>query len=423
MNTLTGALSIRYLQAQAAWKAYRGEYRRTFKVKPGSADPNVKANYAKIVVTKTVTSLFGNEPSFDVVDDEETGETGRLKAAQKYLDRAWKHNNKMAFLQKAGINAAVNGDCFIHLADADPYPRLVNLNPMLCDVVTNPNDYEDAWSYTYSWEGTDQLGQPVPMRRTWTKTESGWWDRIFELFEQGPSLISELYLDQPFPPIFHWQNLPNPTGYFGEPDLTPDIIHMMERINGNLSNWNKMALQNASPRPWGSGFEADDLKQAPDETLVLPNKDAKLGLLEMKTDATVVDLLHTRLKETLYETARMPEIATGKMQNIGVLSGLALHILYQPLLEATGQKRTLCGPPLEQLSEAVLWLGGFKNLSVSVEWPDLLPSDPQLAAQVLQADQELGIVSRETASKKRGYDPSKEAARIKREAGGNDNAN
>ncbi|MEO8288638.1 MAG: phage portal protein [Chloroflexota bacterium] len=408
--------SERAIAIMRAWDAYYGRYKRSLKVKEGAVDPNIRANYARVLVDKATAMLFGKEISLDVTQDELTGDTATIDAAQAYLDATWKHNRKMALLQKAAMNGCTSGDVFLQLVPYRPYPRIINLDPALVTVETEPMDVDSPTRFIVEWE-TNEGRERLSWRQTWTNNGNHWLERLEVRSGSHADFTPHMIglWPHPFPPIIHWQNLPVPNSYYGQPDLGDDVLHLIDRINLTLSNWNKTVLHHAHPKQWGSGFEAEELTTAIDETTVLPNKDAKLGLLEMKGDIQVTDQLLVRLKEALYEIARLPEIATGKMQNIGVLSGLALNILYEPALELTAQRRMLAGPELEELSRRILVLGGFDALSVSCEWPELLPGDPELEGKVLEKDQKLGLVSDETLSRKRGYDPRKEAARKARE--------
>jgi hypothetical protein len=411
------AATSRQSALAAGWRAYNGKYRRALVNKRGQIDPNVRVNYARVLVDKSVAMLFGKEVSFDVVQDEQNGDSTILRAAQAHLNETWRLNKKMQLLQKAAMNGCVGGDVFLQLVDAKPFPRIVNLDPALVDVETSATDCEDVLAYRLSWDGIDAHGRPVRWQRYWQRLKASWQETLwYSVDGENWQLAEEPNPWQwDFAPIVHWQNLPIPNSYFGMADLSEDVLHLIGRLNLVLSNWMKSVLHHAHPKQWGSGFEADELRTAPDETTVLPSKDARLELLEMKGSVQPMDQLYVRLRDALNEIARLPEIATGKMENIGVLSGLAMNILYQPLLELTSERRVLAGPELEELSQNILTMAGYKGLTVSCEWPELLPGDPTTEGKVLAQDKELGIVSTETISRKRGYDPDKEKARIARE--------
>jgi hypothetical protein len=94
---------------------------------------------------------------------------------------------------------------------------------------------------------------------------------------------------------------------------------------------------------------------------------------------------------------------------------LALQILYGPLLEKTGDKRTLYGEMLERLGRCLLQLRqrGAKH-TVTVQWPAILPSDPKGDAETALLHEELGV-SKDTLLTKLGFDPEAEAKKRQKE--------
>jgi hypothetical protein len=68
---------------------------------------------------------------------------------------------------------------------------------------------------------------------------------------------------------------------------------------------------------------------------------------------------------------------------------------------------------LEELNRRLLDFGGFGDANqVVIHWPEILPSDPQAEAQMLQTHAAMGIVSKETIATKLGYDPALEQAKV-----------
>jgi hypothetical protein len=119
------------------------------------------------------------------------------------------------------------------------------------------------------------------------------------------------------------------------------------------------------------------------------------------------------VKAAYHETTQVPEVTTGKFDNIGQLSGLALQILYGPLLQRTQVKRRTYGDMLAELNRRLLAFGGFgEKCDVTTHWPELLPTDPQGEAQTLKTHQEMGVVSTQTVQEKLGYDPETEGPKI-----------
>jgi hypothetical protein len=81
-----------------------------------------------------------------------------------------------------------------------------------------------------------------------------------------------------------------------------------------------------------------------------------MGALEVLGDLSSALEFYRELKQALYEVTSVPPVATGKLDSIGQLSGLALGILYGPLIAKTEKKQGTYGDMLEQISVRALWL-------------------------------------------------------------------
>src|SRR6266487_853511 len=80
--------------------AYAGNYKDSLKKKDKQVDPNVRLNYARVLVDKSVAALFGKDVALDVVEDEELGDNEYRTKGQMYLNAVWSANQKLALLQK-----------------------------------------------------------------------------------------------------------------------------------------------------------------------------------------------------------------------------------------------------------------------------------------------------------------------------------
>jgi len=102
-------------------------------------------------------------------------------------------------------------------------------------------------------------------------------------------------------------------------------------------------------------------------------------------------------------------VTAGRLDNIGNLSGLALKILYGPLVRKTEVKRRLYGSMIESLTGALLEFGGYgPGYHVDIRWPEIIPSDPVTEAAAADALQRAGV-SQSTVLSEMGYDPEAEA--------------
>jgi hypothetical protein len=125
--------------------------------------------------------------------------------------------------------------------------------------------------------------------------------------------------------------------------------------------------------------------------------------------ATAGNVFARRLEEAVHELTATPAIATGKLESVGALSGVALQVLYAPLTAKTEKKRGLYGDLLEEIGKRVLDIGnfGYEN-DVDVTWPETTPQDAKAEAETLAIHKTLGV-STDTILDKLGYDAAAEA--------------
>ncbi|MBI4496775.1 MAG: phage portal protein, partial [Chloroflexi bacterium] len=332
----------RLLRFQNAWNAYYGQHPKPLRVKPGQPDDNVIANYARVIVDTGVSFLFGQELRFEL---DETGHT----PDEEWLARAWQANRKMTTLTKLALNGAVTGHAFLKMV-VDPlreFPRLIVLDPSIIFPRWDRNDIERVRSYRIQFNFTDEQdrGRPKNFRQLIEEDGPRW--RITDQVSEPDSLrwqtVAETVWPWPWPPVVDCQNLPAPNSYWGISDLEDDVLGLNKSINFVLSNLSRIIKIHGHPRTWGKGFQADQLNIAVDETIVFPSPDAELHNLEMLSDLSSSIEFYKRLKEALHEISRTPEVATGKVEDLGALSGVALAILFRPLIEKTNTKRLLYG--------------------------------------------------------------------------------
>ncbi len=389
-------------QFRRAWDAYYGRFTKPLKVKTGQSDDNVLVNFARVIVDKGISFLFGQDLQFELDETQQTPE-------EDWLQACWDANRKMIFLQKLALNGAVCGHVFVKIVAA-PYPRLILLDPATVLPIWEPDDIEQVLKYRIQYPAVDpQTGKPISIRQ-WIERDGAIWRITDQVSRNGGTwqTTSETVWPHLWPPIVDCQNLPNPNEFWGLPDLPEDVLQLNQGINFVLSNLARIIRYHAHPKTWGRGFTANQLNIAVDETIVLPSPDAELRNLEMVSDLSSSIALYERLREALHEVTRVPEVATGKLDSAGALSGVALNILYQPLLEKTETKRRTYGDLLIELNRRLLALGGYGEDNRTVlHWAKLLPRDMLQERQAALLDHQLGV-SKNTLLQQLGYDAEME---------------
>jgi len=386
------------------WEAYYGKFPPALKVKTGQIDDNVRLNYARMIVDKGVSFLFGQDIGFEI---DETTET----ETEKWLAACWRANRKMTLLQNVALIGGVTGHAFIKIVPSQPYPRLVPIDSEMVTVSLAPDDAQAIIGYQIAYVARDPKTQkPIGVQQL-IDQDGGRWiitDRVGDMERLVWTTVGETVWPYPFSPIVDCQNLPAPGEFWGCSDLEDDVLEILRAINFIASNTARIIRFHAHPKTWGRGFAAKDLRIGVDETIVLPSENAELRNLEMQSDLASSLAYLDRLRQAMHEISRIPEVATGNLDSAGSLSGVALQILYQPLLEKTGTKRLLYGDMLVELNRRLLAIGGFgDDIRTVIHWPELLPGDPMQERQAALIDHQLGV-STDTILQRLGYDPDLE---------------
>jgi hypothetical protein len=401
-----------------AWNIYRGDAPKPLRVLPGEPDDNVLLNVAGLIVDTGVDALFGQDIRIEVVGD---GEVVDIPTTE-YIEMVYTANRDMLLWQAAATNGAVAGHAAIRImpppdgAAPGTLPRLIVVDPEMLRVIWRPDDIGVVEAYVLHWMGLDPRGREMPMRQIIQRDATGW--LIVE--QQQPSggrwvTTDETPWNYTWAPIIDCQNLPEPNAYFGRPDLTDDVVDTNLTLNKVMSNAARVQRIHGHPKVVAKGVGDGDLDVGPDEAIVLPDTDSEISLLEPRATVTDHIELFRTVKSALHEISRVPEVTAGKLDNIGQLSGLALQILYGPLVRKTEVKRRLYGDMIEDLSARLAEYGGFgPDHHVDIRWPEIIPSDPVVESTAAEALQRAGV-SQSTVLQEMGYDPEAEAEKRARE--------
>ena len=407
---------MRLQQYRAAWEVYYGHHVRQLAATKSDAQArdNVIVNYARVIVDKGVAFLFGQDVTFELDETQHTTE-------EKWLDDCLLANGGLVLFQKLATNGGVCGHAFAKLWPAQPglrFPRVIVLDPAMVRVRWDPEDIERVVQYVISWTAIDpDRGKNVQYRQLIDRDGERWTITDQISHESGPwQTRSTEPWPWPWPPVVDCQNLVAPNEYYGLSDLPEDVQQLNNNVNFVLSNLNRIIRYHAHPKTWGKGFKAAEMDISVDGTITLPNPAAELHNLEMQSDLSASISVFNDLREALHEVASVPEIAAGKLERVGALSGLAMQILYQPLVEKTEKKRRTYGAMLVEMARRLLEMGGHGPDNHAVlHWPEMLPSNILEERQVALIDRDLGV-SRDTLISRLGYDPDLERQKRETEA-------
>lgn len=432
LEPLTGSPERERLDQIDRVRDYRqGDQRLPLKISPGRIDHNVLINLIGPVIDRTVFLLFGHGVDFDLPGEGESSE-------DEYLQEVWNLNKQEILLHKVATIGAEVGTCAIQLTPEGWYssklgrnvPRMSVVDTALMEIDTDPNDVDQHTMYTIQYVVKNEQGKDEAHKRevkrvmgedgrvsSWTiddyvASRSGKWQHV-------GSTPWEYF----FPPIIAWQNLPLVGTPYGQPDITPDIIRLQDKVNFVASNVSKIIAFHAHPKTIGVNIgEIKTVEAGPDQIFKVTGIGADVHNLEMQSDLGSSTRYLEILRQALFDVTHTVDISS-MTDKVGALTNFGLRVLYQDALSKLAVKRELYGDSLNDLNKYLLIMGGFGTDpdAGQIVWPEALVRNDLEENQTLQQDLQMGIVSKQTIAERRGYDWEQE--RIRKQAEGADERN
>ncbi len=418
----------------ASWRAYNGQLDPPLTKMPGQPDDNVMSNRCQPIVDRGVDFLFGKEI-------EITAAESAPAKAQEILDMIWgRKERRLPLLQKLAMNGGMSGHPFLRIVpESNNTYRLIVVDPSTVFVQTAPQDCETVLLYCIQYSTNEKRnGTPTQVYYReeiaridpdhdgddgdpFADVDATWqiqhWTRVGDHGKwtaAGAPIIWAYH----FPPLFSNQNLPNPNNFFGKPDLTPDLVGVNNALNLVQSNINRINKLYGSPILYANGMGEGTIDISPGRIIRLPLAESKVVAVPITSDIANALAFAENLRSDIDEQSSVPGVATGRITAMprGNLSGIAIELLFEPLLKKTEKKRCLYGDMIIDVSKALFVLNGLdEDIDVTISWQYPLPSDdlPSIQAAVLK--QQAGV-SIATTLREIGEDPEEEAELRKKEA-------
>jgi len=425
--TVTAADKARQERIAFAWKAYEGRLDRPLVPLPGDPDDNVLSNRCQQIVDRGIDFLFGKEIEISVSSDAPD-------TAQDAIDAVWgRKETRIPLLQDLAMNGGMAGRAFLRIMpnkDATTF-RLITVDPAIVSVKTAPQDCDTVLLYHIEYsvqesvnskpqtvcyceeiaridpDGNAQRGAPDD-DDTWQVNH---WTRVGERGNWTPDPDGAYAWPYNFPPLFSCKNLPKPNSFWGTPDLTPDLIGLNSALNLVQSCINRTEKLYGNPILYSTGAGSGTMDITPGKIVNLP-ENAKITAVAIPTDVVNALAFAANLRSDIDEQSGVPGVATGRIADLprGTMSGIAIELLFMPLIKKTDKKQCLYGDLLIAVTQAILTLSHIDGtFTVELSWQSALPDDDLLSVQAAIAKKEIGI-SDATLQREMGYDPDEQMA-------------
>ena len=379
----------RATRIKAAWDAYEDEFVKHFEKLPKEPDMNVISNRVIEIVNASNDFLFAKELQITVPE-------GAPKEAQKFLDDTWgRKETRIPFLLRLGLNGAMAGSAFIRIVPGKKKGkfRLIEVDPITINVRTAPQDCQTVLLYCieYSCDEKDAGGKPqrVYYREEISRIDPYDEDPFIYEDEDADGLDSDVtwqiqhwtqvsqagmapkngnwipagepYIwPYPFAPIFSCQNLPRPNSFWGYPDVTKGLIGLNDSLNLVQSGIN--VERKIKRMLYAPGTGEGTLHMQSGSIMQLPLPEQKIEAVQVAS-STADDLTFAaNIRSDMDEQSSVPGVATGRIDILPRgITGIAVELLYGPLLKKTDKKRCTYGELIIEVSKALLVLNNMKS--------------------------------------------------------------
>lgn len=420
----------------ATRREYRlGTQRRFLRKSREGFDDNVIGNFLGLALDRGVSLLFGKEVEFEWED-------GTPDEVIEFIDEIWEANNKPILLHKLGMYGAEDGMVFAKLIpDYERKWRIVAQDPIFKDVQTDPDDDERVIRYVTQYKTIDMNGLEVARRETIIignyenpeQMTTSWIIRNeVSSKETGGKwvVVGEEVWPYPLPPIVHWQNLPMVGNVWGMPDISDDVIELQDKSNMNISNINRIIRLFAHPFRWSRGFggrrvagaggDTAELDTGPDKMPNTESLNAEINQLSPVGDVPGAVNHASMIRQIIFDVTRNTDITSMK-DKVGALTNFGLRILFFDALNKLDTKRNLYGWGIREINRRLQMFSNMEPYDCEMVWQDPLPVDRQALTQNVQAALGMGVISKQTACERLGYDWEREQERMEEEQQASDN--
>ncbi len=367
-------------------------------------------NYAKVFIEKVTSYLMG-DVNF-VVDPYEDSDkaTDTAKRAEVAIKRVYNENFLEQLDLETEIDCAVLGDgCYKVIWDAAE-KRIRVTAPDVQGIYAwyAGDDMSRLWRvasrYQLSQEEVELLYGVKTKNKTAVVVEF-WTDRDFELYMDN-TLLEAKPNPYGFIPFIIFPNLREPKKFWGVSDLI-QIIESQRELNRAMSQLSRILELSGNPIAVLENVEeSEDIAVKPGAVWNIP-EDAKAYLLDLLQGGGVnlhinyIDLIY----RAMHDLSESPRSAFGGVEK--TMSGVALEIELQPLLQKVRRKRLIRTAIYNRRNEMILKLlekFGGEDLgadkvagNLRVVWGPVMPRDMETKVSNEQVMVQTGIHSRRTA--------------------------
>ena len=302
------------------------------------------------------------------------------------LERVWEvDNDKATTIWELGNQGSVSGDVFCKVAyeeawysgldeNGQPIPgvlqryhpgrvRLLPMNAAQCFPEWHPHDKERLLRFKqkYRFWGTSAEGTRMVFTYTELITEAYIEEYINDqLVDARPNPLGTI-------PVASCPNILVSGSPWGMSDIADQIV-LNREYNEKATDVSDIVNYHAAPVTVMTGAKSSQLEKGAKKIWGGLPKDASVFNLELGGGGVDAGLKYMEMiKKAMHELTGVPEGALGDRQPVSNTSGVALAILYQPMMQRTNHKKMTYGKLFRRINELILLTLALKE-PLEMQW-------------------------------------------------------
>ena len=339
------------------WNYYNGTVSSLWR----DGEQKMALNYCKLVADIGADSLVSG--GFQIACP-----SGNEKIAQ-YLGRVWDLNGRDSLLQQLASFGTAIGDAFLYVsveqkdADGNLLPpeqwttSLTPINPGFCFPVWHPLRPSEMLAALIQLPLINEDGIEVLYTLQISAKELITYhnDRIIS---KVPNPFGEVNL-------VHFPNLPAANCQFGSSDIGP-ITALSDELVQVTNSLRKVIKYFGEPTTVVYGVKVSTLEKGANKVWSGLPETARVETLEMKGDLKASLDYFKLLKASLCELTQIPQMVLDPGESrISNTSGLAMQMMFQPLVEKTRRRRLPYQSGLVRMNRLILKAAEYSKIAVS----------------------------------------------------------
>lgn len=378
-------------------------------------------NFSQMVVDKSVDFFVAKGFDIRAIEGNEL--------VAKAFDVVWESNDKDNLQRKLALMGSITGDAFLYVTLRTKDDLGADLPKAKWSIVLTPIDpffVFPVFSKTDPGDLDSVLIQ-YPIHRTETGAvsyKSVYISRTKYMVFEDDKKVEDSENGFGFVPVIHFPNYIDPVKAWGQSDLNA-VVPMNEEYNIIAASVRKIIKYHAEPTTIIYGARASKLEKGAKKVWSGLPTDARVENLAFSSDLGATYKYMELLEQNIFKVANIPSALfnVNGMPAVSNTSGLAIRMMFQPLIDKTIRKKEAFTVSFRRVNRAIakafdlmgVDVAGLADnpneiLNLVPEFSDPLPFDEvaQLNSDKMKLD--MGITS--TAALLRKYNPGEDTLRL-----------